>query len=220
LKYDTVKFFNIKRPIEVIPNFIDLSGYDGITDCERIRLAPNGERIVTHVSNFRSPKRIPDVIKIFKGISDNLPARLVLVGDGPEVEQAQQQVKDLGLQEKVAFLGKTTEVERILCMSDLFLLPSVTESFGLAALEAMAAKVPVISSNAGGIPEVNVQGVTGYLSDVGNVTEMVKNAVHILSSDELLAEFKANAYQHAQTFAIDKIVPKYEKIYHALMEAK
>src|SRR5690554_436403 len=170
LKQSTLKLFNIKKEIEVVPNFIDKRKYGTqFTDCQRSLMATDEERIITHISNFRKVKRIPDVIKIFNKIQSKIPAKLVMVGEGPEKEGAEELCEELGISEKVIFLGNSNEIDRILCFSDLFLLPSQTESFGLAALEAMINRVAVISSNTGGIPEVNKHGVSGYLSDVGNV---------------------------------------------------
>lgn len=214
LKEDTLRLFQIKNEIEVVPNFIDVKKYkQTFTDCQRGIMANETEKIVTHISNFRPVKRIHDVIKIFHGIQKELPAKLMMVGEGPEKEKAEKLCIKLGISNKVIFFGKSHEIDKILCFSDLFLLPSETESFGLAALEAMASGVPVISSNTGGIPEVNKQGVTGYLSEVGNVAEMSKNAIHILKNAERLLKFKANARKQASTFDIHEIVPQYETIY-------
>lgn len=214
LKEQTLRLFDIKNPIEVIPNFIDKTKYSvGYTDCQRSLMADDDEKIVTHISNFRRVKRIPDVIKIFNGIQKELPAKLLMVGEGPEKEVAEKLCKELGLKDRVVFLGNSTEIDRILCFSDLFLLPSESESFGLAALEAMINKVAVVSSNVGGIPEVNKDGVTGYLSNVGDVDDMTKNAINILFNEETLEEFKENAYKWACKFDILNILPLYEEIY-------
>jgi N-acetyl-alpha-D-glucosaminyl L-malate synthase BshA len=176
-------------------------------------MANDDERIVTHISNFRKVKRIPDVVRIFDRIQQQIPAKLVMVGEGPEKETAERLCRELGISEKVIFLGNSNEIDRILCFSDLFLLPSESESFGLAALEAMINKVPVISSNTGGIPEVNEQGITGFLSNVGDVDEMAENALKILGDDETLQKFKENAVASAQRFDIQKVVPLYERLY-------
>lgn len=214
LKQSTLKLFNIKKDIEVVPNFIDKRKYGvQFTDCQRSLMATDEERIITHISNFRKVKRIPDVIKIFNKIQSKVPAKLVMVGEGPEKEGAEELCDALGISDKVIFLGNSHEIDRILCFSDLFLLPSQTESFGLAALEAMINKVAVISSNTGGIPEVNKHGVSGYLSDVGNVDEMAENALKILSDDKTLEEFKDNAAKVAMDFDILKILPLYEALY-------
>jgi len=214
LKDDTLRLFDITNNIEVVTNFIDMSKHDfSFTDCQREMMASEDEKIITHISNLRPVKRIEDVIKVFYGIQKQIPAKLMMVGEGPEREMAEELCESLGITEKVLFFGKSHEIDKILCFSDLFLLPSETESFGLAALEAMASSVPVISSNTGGIPEVNAQGVSGFLSDVGDVAEMVKNALYILSDPEILKEFKENARREATKFDIHEIVPLYEAIY-------
>ncbi|HET8884871.1 MAG TPA: N-acetyl-alpha-D-glucosaminyl L-malate synthase BshA [Salinimicrobium sp.] len=214
LKEDTLKFFNLKKDIEVLPNFIDVSKYkNSFTDCQRAMMAPADEKIITHVSNFRKVKRIDHVINIFYQIQECIKARLILVGEGPEREMAENLVRDLNIEDKVLFMGQSNEVDKILCFSDLFLLPSESESFGLAALEAMVNGVPVISTNTGGLPEVNIHGVSGYLSDFGDVNEMAANALLILSDEEKLKTFKANARKTAEKFDIKKIVPLYEDLY-------
>jgi N-acetyl-alpha-D-glucosaminyl L-malate synthase BshA len=209
----------VKNKIEVIPNFVDLSLYQKDVPCQRSQIAPNGEKIVTHISNMRSVKRIPDIIDIFYRIQNEEEAILLMIGDGPEREKAEQQAKDLGIYSKVKFLGKTTEIKKLLCMSDLFLLTSATESFGLVALEAMAAKVPVISSNAGGIREVNVHGVTGYLATIGDVETMASYSLKLLQNPELHQEFRNNAYERAKEFSMDTIVPKYEEVYNRALSS-
>jgi len=214
LKERTLELFNIKKEIEVVPNFIDTAKYStSFTDCQRSLMAEDDERIITHISNFRAVKHIPDVIQIFFKIQQEIPAKLIMVGEGPEKENAEFLCEQLGIMDKVHFLGNSNEIDRILCFSDLFLLPSKSESFGLAALEAMVNKVPVISSNAGGIPEVNIHGVTGFLSNVHDVDEMAANALKILSDDTTLEEFKENAAEVAQKFDILKVLPLYEAIY-------
>ena len=214
LKQSTLDLFHIKKEINVIPNFIDKSNYNAdYTDCQRSLMANDDERIITHISNFRKVKRIPDVVQIFKKIVDVTAAKLIMVGEGPEKEKAEQLAEDLGIKDKVVFLGNSNEVDRILCFTDLFLLPSETESFGLAALEAMMHRVPVISSNTGGIPEVNVDGVTGYMSNVGDVDSMALNALKILKDDATLNTFKDNAEKEAHKFDIVNILPMYEKVY-------
>ncbi|HEA22229.1 hypothetical protein LCGC14_1718390 [marine sediment metagenome] len=214
LKQRTLDFFDIKKEIEVVPNFIDNKKYStSFTNCNRSLMAKDDEKIVTHISNFRKVKRIPDVVEVFYRIQKKLPAKLIMVGEGPEREGAERLCRKLGISDKVIFLGNSNEIDRILCFSDLFLLPSKSESFGLAALEAMINKVPVISSNTGGIPEVNEHGVTGFLSDVGDVDDMAKNALKILSDDKILEEFKQNAFLSAQRFDIEKVVPLYEALY-------
>ena len=215
LKDDTMKLFNIKNEIEVITNFIalDKNVKDAGAPCQRSVMARPNERILTHISNFRKVKRIPDVIKIFYNIQKEIPAKLMMVGDGPEKEKAEYLCQELGIEDKVIFFGNSNEIDKILCLTDLFLLPSETESFGLAALEAMACKVPVISSNSGGLPEVNFEGVSGYLSDVGNVEEMAQNALKILKDDATLQKFKENAFSVAKQFDIVNILPLYEALY-------
>ena len=214
LKQSTLSSFEIRKNITVIPNFIDKRKYSSsFTDCQRSLMAEDHEKIITHISNFRKVKRIPDVIHIFHKIQKSLPAKLVMVGEGPEKEGAELLCEQLGISEKVIFLGNSNEIDRILCFSDLFLLPSETESFGLAALEAMINGVPVISSNAGGIPEVNEHGVTGFLSDVGNVDEMAENAISILKDDAVLAKFKQNAVKSAEKFDLMNVLPLYEEVY-------
>lgn len=219
LKQDTLRLFDIKKEIDVVPNFIDVTKYDnGFTDCQRSLMATEDEKIITHVSNFRAVKRISDVVRIFNEIQKEIPAKLMMVGEGPEREPAEQLCEELGLSDKVIFLGNSNEVDKILCFSDLFLLPSETESFGLAALEAMISSVPVISSNTGGIPEVNVHGVSGYLSNVGDIKDMSSNALKILKDDAELEKFKKSAKQQALAFDINKIVPVYEFIYQKAFE--
>ena len=215
LKDDTMKLFNIKNEIVVIPNFIELDKniiHDG-APCQRSVMARPNERILTHISNFRKVKRISDVIKIFYNIQKEIPSKLMMVGDGPEKEKAEYLCQELGIEDKVIFFGNSNEIDKILCLTDLFLLPSETESFGLAALEAMACKVPVISSNSGGLPEVNFDGVSGYLSDVGNVEEMAQNALKIFKDDATLQKFKENAFSVAKKFDIVNILPLYEALY-------
>jgi N-acetyl-alpha-D-glucosaminyl L-malate synthase BshA len=216
LKDDTLKLFNIKNEIQVIPNFIELDKHEveAVTSCRRSIMASENERIITHISNFRKVKRIPDIIKIFYKIQQDIPAKLMMVGDGPEKEKAELLCEELGIQDKVIFFGNSNEIDKILSYTDLFLLPSETESFGLAALEAMAWSVPIISSNSGGLPEVNFDGVSGYLSDVGNTDEMAENAIKILKDDVVLAEFKKNALSVAKQFDIKNILPLYEDLYH------
>ena len=214
LKRDTLRLFEITKEIDVVPNFIDYKNIDEeFSDCQRDIMANDDERIVTHISNFRKVKRISDVIDVFYRLQLEIPSKLLMVGEGPERKGAELQVKELGIEDRVKFLGNSNEIDKILCFSDLFLLPSEAESFGLAALEAMVNKVPVVSSNAGGIPEVNVDGVTGYLSNVGNIAEMAQNAIRILQDDTTLETFKENAKKEAAKFDIQNIVPLYEDLY-------
>jgi len=218
LKDDTLRLFDITNNIQVVPNFIDFDKHTNhFTDCQRAMMADDDEKIITHISNFRPVKRIQDIIQIFYKIQKEIPAKLMMVGEGPEKEPAERLCERLGIEDKVIFFGKSHEIDKILCFSDLFLLPSETESFGLAALEAMASGVPVISSNTGGIPEVNKQGVSGFLSNVGDVDDMAKNALYILKDESILSEFKVNAKVEAKKFDIHEIVPYYEAIYKEAM---
>lgn len=221
LKQRTLDIFDIQGEIEVIPNFIDTNKYsNSFTDCQRSNMAKDDERIVTHISNFRKVKRIPDVIHIFHKIQEKLPAKLIMVGEGPEKEAAERLCDTLGIADRVVFLGNSNEIDKILCFSDLFLLPSESESFGLAALEAMVNKVAVISSNAGGIPEVNIHGVTGFLSEIGDIDDMVKNALSILENDATLEQFKLNAVQESHKFDIHRVVPLYEEVYERAYKSR
>ncbi|WP_432410599.1 N-acetyl-alpha-D-glucosaminyl L-malate synthase BshA [Rasiella sp. SM2506] len=214
LKDDTNRLFDITTEIDVVPNFIDVEKYTNpFTDCQRDLMAEKDEYIITHISNLRPVKRIMDVIEIFDRIQKEIPAILIMVGEGPEKEAGEALCRKKGIQDKVRFLGNSSEIDKILCFSDLFLLPSEKESFGLAALEAMASGVPVISSNTGGLPEVNVDGVSGYLSDVGALDEMATNAISILKSPEELSKFKRQAKEAARKFDTKNIVPMYEDVY-------
>lgn len=214
LKKDTLNYFVIDKPIEVIPNFIDLAKMDQLDGpCQREAVAQPHERIITHVSNLRPVKRIVDVIEIFDLILKQCPARLLIVGDGPEKRAAKRLIERKGIKSKVQFMGNSDEVHKILCMSDLFLLPSEIESFGLAALEAMACRVPVISTNVGGLSEVNKSGISGFLSDIGDTTAMANHALSILSDDTTLSRFKSQARKQAENFAIESIVPLYQELY-------
>ena len=219
LKQDTLRLFDIKTEINVIPNFIDVKKLDAKgKPCERSLLAPTNDKILTHISNFRPLKRIQDVITVFEKISSQVSSRLLMVGEGPEKTEAMAYVNKNGLNEKVLFLGNSNEIDKILCYSDLFLLPSEMESFGLVALEAMANEVPVISSNAGGLSEVNKHGVTGFLSEIGDVTSMAENALELLLDDDKLKQFKKQAKEQAQLFDIDVVVKQYEAIYQKALE--
>lgn len=219
LKQDTLRLFDIKTEISVIPNFIDVKKLDTKEKpCERSLLAPTNDKILTHISNFRPLKRIKDVIAVFEKISSQVSSRLLMVGEGPEKAEAMAYVNKNGLNEKVLFLGNSNEIDKILCYSDLFLLPSEMESFGLVALEAMANGVPVISSNVGGLSEVNRHGVTGFLSEIGDVTSMAENALRLLLEDNKLKQFKKQAKEQAQLFDIDIVVKQYEAIYQKALE--
>lgn len=215
LKQDTLRLFRIDKDIKVIPNFTNIKKSKETSPCKRTVMAKPEELIVTHISNFRKVKRIDDVVRIFYGIQQKLPAKLIMVGDGPEREIADQLCKDLGIKSKVLFLGNTSDIDRILCFTDLFLLPSASESFGLSALEAMAAGVPVVSSNTGGLPEVNEEGISGYLCPIGDVKAMAEKAIYILEEKARLAQFKQNARKVAERFDEDKIVPMYEALYYS-----
>jgi len=218
LRRETFEHFAITNEIRVIPNFIDLEKFKKQKkDHFKKAICPNGEMLIVHTSNFRKVKRIPDVINVFNNIHKVIPSKLLMIGDGPERNEAEETCRHLGICDDVRFLGKLEAVEEVLSVADLFLMPSEKESFGLAALEAMACEVPVISTNAGGIPELNVQGVTGFMSNVGDVEDMTKNALVILDKNNL-PTFKANALKRAQEFDITKILPQYEDYYVEVME--
>lgn len=222
LKETTNKLFNITKDIKVIYNFIDAKKYDNAQkeECKRIALAKPHERIFTHVSNFRPVKRVEDVVKIFSEVRKEIPAKLLMIGEGPERAKAENLVKELNIIDDVFFLGNSTEVAKILCYTDVFLLPSQTESFGLAALEAMAAGSAVISTNTGGLPEVNIHGKTGFLSNLGDVADMAKNAILIAKEAATLEVFKENAKKHTKQFTLESILPVYEEIYRSCYKSK
>jgi N-acetyl-alpha-D-glucosaminyl L-malate synthase BshA len=217
LRQETITQFSITRDIEVIPNFVDTTRYSRGDAAARARVASPETSIVSHVSNFRKVKRIPDVLQIFARIVAARPAVLLMVGDGPERPAAEALARQLGIEQDVNFLGKTTEVERILGISDVFLLPSETESFGLAALEAMASGAPVIASNAGGLPEVITHGSNGYLEPVGAIDAMADHAIALLNQPMLLAEFAESAQEAATTFSMDQIGDSYLNVYTRLL---
>ena len=217
LKKETLKFFVVKKNIQVIPNFIDLSFYEEESGTKEFHLGTSDQKIITHISNFRAVKNINHVVDVFKKIHEEMPSKLIMIGDGPEREKAEQQARELGILQDVTFLGKTYEIERVLKISDLFLLPSNTESFGLAALEAMAAGVPVISTNTGGLPEVNIHGQTGYTTNVGDVDQMGKYAIELLQNDELHAQMSSNALQRAHEFSIENIISQYIELYEKIL---
>jgi N-acetyl-alpha-D-glucosaminyl L-malate synthase BshA len=219
LKKDTYRFFDIQKDIRVITNFIDLSRFSlKPKDHFKKAIAPEGEKILVHTSNFRRVKHAQDVVRIFAKVNAVIPSKLLMVGDGQDRPECEQLARDLGVSGNVRFLGKQDAVEEILSVSDLFLMPSQSESFGLAALEAMACKVPVISSNTGGLPELNVQGVTGFLRDVGDVDGMAERAIYILEDEGRLAQFKENALEHARTFELSSILPQYEAMYQEVID--
>ena len=214
LMEDTRQFFGIEREIKVIPNFIDIDKYSALHNtCEKNVIAQGDEKIIVHISNFRPLKRIIDVIKIFEKINSKINSKLIMVGDGPEKKKAKDYLRKNNLKNRVIFVGKTNEVDKILCSSDLFLLPSEKESFGLAALEAMALKVPVVSTNTGGLPELNINGNSGYTSDIGDIDSMASNAIKILSDKSLKKKYRSQAFENAKKYDIKKIIPLYEKVY-------
>lgn len=214
LKADTLKFFNIKKEIQVITNFIDNKEFSSDGLCHRNQLADDDEKILIHVSNLRPVKRIEDVLAIFKTVESKVKSRLIIIGEGPDMEKINQFLEDNpSLIGKIRLLGKVNDLYKVLCIADVFLLPSEQESFGLAALEAMAASTPVISSNAGGIPEVNMQGITGYLAEIGNVEAMANYTIKLLSNEELLTQMKKNAKEQALKFDLKNIIPIYERMY-------
>lgn len=214
LKKDTIKYFRVNREILVIPNFIcpDEFQIPGNANLKK-ELAPGGEKILMHISNFRKVKRVEDTVRVFEKVRKVIPSKLILIGDGPERHKVENLCRQLGTCDDIKFLGKVKSTETILSAADLFLLTSETESFGLAALEAMASGVPVISTNNGGLPEVNKHEFSGYLSNVGDVEDMAKNAIHLLEDEKILVQFKKNALKQAEKFDIRKVLPMYEKLY-------
>lgn len=218
LKRETYEHFKIENEIDVIPNFIDLDKFKKQKkDHFKKAICPNGESLVVHTSNFRKVKRIGDVVNIFANIHKEIPAKLLMIGDGPERAKAETMSRELNIEGDVRFLGKLESVEEVLSVADLFLMPSEKESFGLAALEAMACEVPLISSNAGGLPELNQQGITGFLSEVGDVADMSRKALFILDKNNLPA-FKENALRRAREFDLANILPLYEQVYMRVIE--
>lgn len=219
LRQETLDHFKITRDIRVIPNFIDLDRFK-LKAKEHFKqaIAPGQERVLVHTSNFRRVKRTMDVIQIFKRVQDKLPSKLLMVGDGPDRTQAEQLARDLGVAHNVRFLGKQDAIEEILSVADLFLIPSESESFGLAALEAMACRVPVVSSNVGGLPELNVEGVTGFLCDVGDVDAMAEKSLYVLEDCDRLEAFKEAALKHAEKFKLANIMPQYEQYYQEILK--
>jgi len=219
LRKETYEYFPIEKEIVVIPNFINMERFQKQRkEHFKSAIAPFGEKLLVHTSNFRGVKRIGDIIKIFKKVREQIPAKLLLVGDGPERPKMENLCRKLNICQDVRFLGKLEAVEELLSVADVFLMPSEKESFGLAALEAMACEVPVISSNAGGLPELNVHGYSGFVSNVGDVKDMVKNTLFLLQDDQL-PTFKANALERAKEFEISKVVPMYEAVYQQAVEA-
>ncbi len=219
LKEDTYKLFDVHKEIKVIYNFVDFSRFRKCNkDHFKKAIAPEGERILVHTSNFRKVKRVDDVVRVFAKVRKEVPAKLLLVGDGPERHKIEELCRQLHLCDEIRFLGKQDAIEELLCIADLFLLPSEHESFGLAALEAMACEVPVISSNTGGLPEVNMHGKTGFLLPVGDVDAMARYALEILKSDEALARFRRNALEQARQFDLSVILPQYEDFYREILQ--
>ena len=220
LKNDTLQHFKIVKEIEVIPNFIDLSRFKKQKkEHFRKAICPEGEKLLVHTSNFRKVKRVDDVVRLFYNLRKEIPAKLLLVGDGPERTHIEQLCRELGTCDDIRFLGKLEAVEEVLSVADLFIMPSEKESFGLAALEAMACEVPVISTNTGGLPELNIHGETGFMSDVGDIEDMTKNALKVLD-EKNLPKFKANALKRAKEFDISNILPQYEGMYMRILSAQ
>lgn len=220
LRNDTLKHFSIENGIKVIPNFVCFDSHHSKEEIEKIRkeLTPNNERLLIHISNFRPVKRVEDVVKVFSKVKEQMPAKLIMIGDGPERRKVEELCRKLNTCSDIKFFGNVKDPDLILKCADLFLLTSEIESFGLAALEAMSMGVPVISTNTGGIPEVNKQGISGYLSNVGDIEDMAKNAVSILENDETLLSFKEKAFAQAKEFDIKKILPQYEDLYNSLLQ--
>ncbi len=219
LRRDTFNAFQIDREIEVIPNFIDFERFrKSNKDHFKKAIAPEGERILVHISNFRRVKRVEDVIHVFAKVFERMPSKLLLIGDGPDRRNAEALCRKLGLCAEIRFLGKQDAVEELLAVSDLFLMTSEKESFGLAALEAMACEVPVLSTNAGGLSEVNIHGETGFLTEIGDVQQMASYAITMLENDEVLNRFRKNALEQARRFDINKILPKYEAYYETILK--
>jgi N-acetyl-alpha-D-glucosaminyl L-malate synthase BshA len=218
LKQETLEYFNIKKEIRVIPNFIDLDRFKKQKkDHFKTAICPNNEKLIVHTSNFRKVKRVEDVLMVFYNLRKKIPVKLLLVGDGPERIRIESLCRELGTCDDIRFLGKLDQIEEVLSVSDLFIMPSEKESFGLAALEAMACEVPVISSNAGGLPELNINGQSGFLSNVGDIEDMTRNAITILD-DHNLPRFKAGALKRAKDFNVDKILPMYEGLYLEVLQ--
>jgi N-acetyl-alpha-D-glucosaminyl L-malate synthase BshA len=219
LKNDTYKLFGINQEIEVIPNFLN-SDHQPASNANELRseYATDDEKVLVHMSNFRPVKRIIDIIEVFSRVRQAIDSKLILLGDGPERTRAEQKCRELGINEHVTFVGNLKQPQELISIGDLFILPSESESFGLAALEAMAVGLPVISTNTGGLPEVNRHGVTGMMSDVGDVEDMAKNCIYLLSDEKRLAKFKDQARKRAEDFSLEKILPQYEKLYQTVLE--
>lgn len=224
LRDKTLSNYKIVKDIEVIPNFIDIAKYKRITTeenkCHKKKYAPDGEKILIHISNFRALKRVPDVIKIFEQVNSKFPSKLILVGDGPDRAEAERLTRELNLSDKVVFLGKQDSLVEILSIADIFLMPSQSESFGLSALEAMSCSVPVISSSVGGLPELNLHGETGFIAEIGDVDRMARYAIDLFGNEKKYEIFCANARKRAEEFSEEKIVPQYEKYYEQILNKK
>lgn len=219
LKQDTLNHFDIKTDIKVIPNFIDFTRFSkSDKDHFKLAIAPGGEKIMIHTSNFRRVKRVDDVIRVFHKVNQVIPSKLLMIGDGPKRQEVEQLARDLGVASDVRFLGKQQAIEELLAVGDLFFMPSASESFGLAALEAMACQVPIISSNAGGIPEVNIDGETGYVLEVGDIDGMAEKSIELLQDEAKLKQFSENAYKNAQKYSLDNILPMYEQYYCSIVD--
>jgi N-acetyl-alpha-D-glucosaminyl L-malate synthase BshA len=219
LKDQTNEYFDINNDIKVIYNFVDFNRFKkSDKDHFKKAIAPEGEKILMHTSNFRKVKRVDDVMHVFQKVHKQIPSKLLLIGDGPERQGLEELCRKMGLCEDVRFLGKQDAIEELLAVGDLFLMPSESESFGLAALEAMACEMPVISSNAGGLPEVNEHGKTGFLSPVGAVDDMAHHAITLLENTSMLATFRANALNKAKSFSLDNILPQYEAYYEHILD--
>ncbi len=220
LKKDTLSTFKIDNKIDVIPNFINIEDYqksNAHVNCHRDIYAKKNEKIMIHVSNFRKVKRVEDVLKVFDKVRQAIPTKLILVGDGPERPAIEKLCRELDTCKDIISLGRINDPAEVLGVADLFILPSETESFGLAALEAMATRLPVISTNTGGLPEVNINGVTGFLSNVGDIDDMAKNSIKLLNDPALLEKFKNNAFEQAKKFDINVVLPLYEKLYNKVI---
>ena len=216
---ETKSHFSINKEIKMISNFIDLNLYSQkVDELLRLKIAKKEEKILVHISNFRKVKRVKDVVKIFYEVQKNIPVKLLMIGDGPERKKAERLTRKLNISSKVKFMGKLKSVEEFLSVADVFLLPSETESFGLVALEAMASEVAVVSTNSGGLKEVNIDNVTGFLSDVGDISKMSSDVLKILKEDSTLEEFKKRAFNHATNFDLPYILPKYEQLYQDLLK--
>jgi N-acetyl-alpha-D-glucosaminyl L-malate synthase BshA len=225
LRTKTQSQYEITKEIKVIPNFINLDIYKKInnreTECLKEKLSSHGEKILVHTSNFRPLKRVDDAIRVFKQINEKIPSKLLLIGDGPERSKCEYLAKDLGIAENVKFYGEQESFTEILSVADLFLMPSQSESFGLSALEAMACGVPVVSSNAGGLPELNLHGETGYIAEIGDIDKMADYALRLLEDPNKYKIFSENALDRATTlFSADKIIPQYEKFYEEILTEK